>query len=159
MPVLMRGLILCCLPFSATQPLLAQTACGNVQLQLAPDYSFAIGSSSGGSAYTVTLDGKALAQGPLSQSALFHYDGALTTTAGAAPSAASGIAYDTGKFGKGVYLQPGGQLAYPVANLSLAEGTIEMWVSPRYNGNDSVFASGTNVFFYIAPNGDYLGIG
>jgi uncharacterized protein (TIGR03437 family) len=158
--MLMRGLVLCLLPFFATRPILAQTACGNVQLQLAPDYSFAIGSSTGGSAYTLTLGGKALAQGPLPQLALFHYDGSLTSTSGVAPSAASGIAYDVGKFGKGVYLQPGGQLAYPAANLTFAEGTIEMWVSPRYNGYDLVFASGGyNVFFYVAPNGDYFGIG
>ena len=36
---------------------IAQSTCGNVQLQLTPDYSFAVGSSTGGSAYTFTLSG------------------------------------------------------------------------------------------------------
>ena len=35
----------------------APSTCGNVQLQLTPDYSFAIGNSSGGSTYTFTLGG------------------------------------------------------------------------------------------------------
>src|SRR6185503_12010027 len=51
---------------------IAQTC--SVQLQLTPDYSFAVGSSRGGSTYSLTLGGKTLTQGPLPQLALFHYD-------------------------------------------------------------------------------------
>ena len=133
----------------------------SVQLQLAPDYSFAIGSSSGGSAYSFSVDGKALGQGALSQSALFHYETSTASTFGTAPMSASGVAFDTGKFGRGLYLQSGGQLTYPAQNvLNLSEGTIEMWVAPRYNGSDSVFANtGYPVFFYAAGNGDYFSIG
>ncbi len=157
-PTLVR--LLCLSPIFATRLILAQS-CGNVQLQLAPDYSFAIGSSSGGSAYTFTLDGKALAQGPLTQLALLHYDGSLTSTSGIAPSAAAAIAYDTGKFGRGFYLQSGAPPAYPAASLfNVSEGTVEMWVAPRYNGNDPALATASyTIFQYAAANGDRLAIG
>lgn len=154
----MRGFVFCLLPIFAIRPILAQTACENVQLQLAPDYSFAIGSSSGGSAFTLTVDGKAVTQGPLTQTALFHYDGSLTSTFGLVPSTASGVAYDTAKFGKGVYLQPAGGLAYPSSVFNVSEGTVEMWIAPRYNGNDPAFATaGYSIFFYVS-NGDYVSI-
>lgn len=138
----------------------AAQSCG-VQLQLAPDYSFAVGSSSGGSAYSLSVDGKAIAQGSLSQSALFHYERSTSSTFGTGALSSSGVAFDTGKFGKGLYLQSGGQLNYPAQNLlNLSEGTIEMWVAPRYNGSDSVFDNtGYPVFFYAAGNGDYLSVG
>ena len=48
---ILRFLPLC---FLILPDAVAQTTCGNVQLQLTPDYSFAIGSSTGGSAYTIT---------------------------------------------------------------------------------------------------------
>jgi len=133
----------------------------SVQLQLAPDYSVAVGSSSGGSTYSLTVDGKPLAQGSLSQSALLHYETSTTSTFGTGALTSSGVVFDTGKFGKGLYLQSGGQLTYPAPTLlNLSEGTIEMWVAPRYNGNDPVFANtGYLVFFYAAGNGDYFSIG
>jgi uncharacterized protein (TIGR03437 family) len=156
-----RIFVYCLLSAFGANSIFAQTGCGDVQLRLAPDYSFAIGSSSGGSGYSLTLGNKTLTQGPLTQLALFHYDTSLTSTIGTAPLMAAGVAYDTGKFGKGFYLQSGGQLTYPAANtLNLSEGTIEMWVATRYNGNDPVFANaGYPVFFYVAPNGDYFSIG
>ncbi len=157
----MRGFVLCLVTVFAFRPILAQTACGNVQLQLAPDYTFAIGSSSGGSAYTFTLGGQPLAQGPLTQLALLHYDNALTSTSGIAPSIASGVAYAAGKFGTGMYLQSGGAPAYPAADMfNVSEGTVEMWVSPRYNGTDPAFAAAMySIFEYSAANGDHLEIG
>lgn len=140
---------------------IAQSPCGNVQLQLSPDYSFAVGSSTGGGAYTLSLDGKTIAQGALTQRALFHYDGSAASTAGVAPSAASSMAYDNGKFGKGIYLQSNGKLTYPSAPLlDLSEGTIEMWIAPRYDGSDPMWANRAYLVFFYAPgNGDYFSIG
>ncbi|HMX30154.1 MAG TPA: hypothetical protein PKC13_31525, partial [Blastocatellia bacterium] len=63
----------------------AQPQCGNVQLQLTPDYGFAIGSSSGGTGYTFALNGQPLAQGALTQRLLFHYDSSLNSTSGVTP--------------------------------------------------------------------------
>ena len=48
----LRPTLLGIIPFLAASSLLAQTTCGNVQSKLTSDYSFAIGSSSGGSPYT-----------------------------------------------------------------------------------------------------------
>src|SRR5438270_10338406 len=103
---------------------IAQSTCGKVQLQLLPDYSFAIGSSTGGTAYTFSLGGQTLASGPLTQLALFHYDNSPNSTAGTSPSTASGVAYDTGRFGKGVYLRTGGGITYPGALFNVSEGTL-----------------------------------
>ena len=139
----------------------AQPTCGNVQIQLAPDYSFAIGTSTGGSAYTITENGQTLSSGPLTQLALFHFDNSLNTTSGISPSNSAGAAYDTGRFGKGLYIQTGAGITYPGTLLNLSEGTVEMWIAPRFNGIDTAFASPAaySIFRYSASNGDYFEIG
>jgi uncharacterized protein (TIGR03437 family) len=130
-----------------------------VQFQLTPDYSFAIGSSTGGSAYTVTESGHTLASGPTTQLALLHYDNSLNTTSGISPSNPAGAAYDNGKFGKGLYLQTGTGITYPGALLNVSEGTVEMWIAPRLNGSDTAFStSGYSIFTYRASNGDFFKI-
>ena len=132
----MRTLILLPLCAVVTPGAFAQSTCGNAQLQLTSDYGFAIGSSNGGSSYTFTLNGQTLASGAMTQLVLFHFDNSLNSTSGTAPSAASGVAYDSGKFGKGVYLQTGTGIMYPGALLNVSEGTVEMWIAPRFNGTD-----------------------
>src|SRR5579864_5173304 len=157
--MLTRGLVLCLLPTFAIRPILAQSACGSVQLQLTSDYSFAIGSSTGGSAYTITQSGQTLASGPMTQLALLHYDNSLNTTSGTSPSNPAGAAYDNGKFGKGLYLQTGTGITYPGALLNVSEGTVEMWIAPRLNGSDPAFStSGYSIFTYRASNGDFFTI-
>jgi uncharacterized protein (TIGR03437 family) len=148
--MLMRNLVLCLLPIFAIRPILAQSACGNVQLQLNSDYSFAIGSSSGGAAYTFALGGQTLAQGPMTQLALFHYDNSLASTSGIVPSQSVGTSFVPGKFGSALTIAAGGILSYPEAgSLSLGDGTVEMWVSPQYDGNNSLYTGGgqTSVLF------------
>ncbi len=153
---MLRFLPLCflILPDAAAQP-----TCRNVQLQLTPDYSFAIGSSTGGSAYTITQSGQTLASGPMTQLALLHYDNSMTTTSGTSPSNPAGAAYDNGKFGKGLYLQTGTGITYPGASLNVSEGTVEMWIATRFNGSDQAFStSGYSIFTYRASNGDFFTI-
>jgi uncharacterized protein (TIGR03437 family) len=138
---------------------IAQPTCGNVQLSLTPDYSLAIGSSTGGSTYTLTQNGQTLAAGPMTQLALLHFDNSLNTTSGISPSNSAGLAYDNGEFGKGLYLQSGPGIAYSGALLNLSEGTVEMWIAPRFNGNDPAFStSGYSIFRYSAANGDFFTI-
>ncbi len=50
---------------------------------------------------------------------------------------------------------------YPRALLNLSEGTVEMWIAPRFNGSDPAFASpaGYSIFMYSGANGDYFKIG
>jgi hypothetical protein len=137
----MKILLLCLLSALASSPVYAQTACGNVQLQLTPDYNFTIGSSSGGSTYTFTSGGQTLAQGAITQLALFHYDNSPASTSGIAPSQSTGASFVPGRFGSAVTAAPGGILSYPQAgNVSFADGTVEMWVAPQYDGDNAVYA-------------------
>ncbi|MGD0047522.1 MAG: LamG-like jellyroll fold domain-containing protein [Bryobacteraceae bacterium] len=136
------------IPFLTASSLVAQSACGDVQLQLTPDYSFAIGSSSGGSAYSFALGGQTPAQGPITQLALFRYDTSLASTSGIVPSQAVGTSLVPGKFGSAVAIAAGGILSYPEAgNLSFGDGTIEMWISPQYDGANSVYTQDPQVPF------------
>jgi len=137
----------------------AQSTCGNVQLTLSPDYSFAIGSSGGGSAYTFSDGGQTLASGPMTQLALFHYDNSFASTSGSAPVQSTGASFVTGKFGQAVALAANGTLTYPQAgNLSFQDGTIEMWVSPRYDGSNALYTTAPQVLFqyYWGANGNQL---
>jgi uncharacterized protein (TIGR03437 family) len=153
-PALVR--VLCLLPVFGSRVVFSQ-ACGNVQVQLAPDYSLAVGSSSGGSAYTFTLGGQTLARGSLTQSLLFHYDNSLASTSGVAPQQSMGTSFAPGKWGSAVALGAGGVLAYPAAgNLSLTEGTIEMWIAPTAAGSAPGYSTLNTLLRYDAPNGDQL---
>jgi hypothetical protein len=134
---------------------IAQSPCGDVQLQLSPDYSFAIGSSSGGGHYSFTLGGKTLSKGVTPQLALFHYNKSLDSTSGIAPSKSAGTSFVPGKFGSGVSIAAGGSLNYPKAgHLSLEDGTVEMWVAPQYDGANSVYMSSNQVLFLYDFGGD-----
>jgi hypothetical protein len=134
---------------------------GTVQLHLSPDYSFAIGSSSGGSAGAFALAGQPLLQGALTQLALFHYDNALASTSGTAPSQSTGTSFVPGKFGTAVVVAAGGTLSYPEAGtLSFGDGTVEMWVSPRYAGSNAVYTNGNQALLqYWGSSGNELILG
>ena len=133
-------------------PVFAQSTCGNVQLQLASDYSFAIGSSSGGSAYAFTLGGQPLAQGSLKQLALFHYDGSLSSTSGIAPLKPVGTSFVPGKWGSALAIATGGSLSYPApGNISFTDGTIELWIAPTKDGAIPSIRSSTILSFAIRP--------
>jgi hypothetical protein len=133
------------------QPLLAQTPCGNAQLQLASDYSVAIGSSNNGGAYTFALGSQTIAQGTVPQLALFHYDNSLASTSGVAPLQSSGTSFVPGKFGSAVSFGANAVLSYPKAgNLSLGDGTVEMWVALQRDGTDPVYTQGYHTLFAYA---------
>jgi len=137
----------------------AQSSC-NVGLSLTPDYQYAIGTSIGGGTYTFTLNGQPIATGSVAQLALFHFDNSLNSTSGTGPSSGgTGAAFDVGKFGQGMYLQSGGAPTYPGSLFNVSEGTVEMWVALRFDGDDPVFANADDLlFFYSASNGDFLTI-
>jgi len=144
----MRALTVLLLGIPILPNAIAQPPCGDVQLQLSPDYSFAIGSSIGGGHYSFTLGGKTLSQGLTSQLALFHYNKSLDSTSGVAPAESAGTSFVTGKFGSAVALAAGETLNYPAAgHLSLGSGTIEMWVAPQYDGTNSVYMSSRQAVF------------
>ena len=142
--------------FLAACSLRAQSTCGNVGLSLTSDYQFAIGASDAGGAYTWTLNGAAIAQGPTTQLALFHYDNSLQSASGLKPANAVGTSFVPGKFGTALAIAKGGNLSYPVAgNLSFQDGTFEMWIAPTSDLTVPI-STPLNQFLlhYEAPNGD-----
>jgi hypothetical protein len=67
---------------------------------------------------------------------LCHFDGTLNSEEGI-PGQPDGALLVDGRFGQGVSLQGGATLAYPVgAALTLAEGAIEFWLKPSWDGDD-----------------------
>jgi len=142
----------------AAASVFGQETCGNVQLELTPDYSFAIGSSSGGSAFTFILGSQTLAQGSITQLGLFHFDNSLNSTSGIAPAQSSETSLVPGKFGSALAISAGGILSYPAAgNISFGDGTIELWIAPTRSGTDPIYSQYDHTLFrYTAANGDQL---
>jgi uncharacterized protein (TIGR03437 family) len=136
----------------------AQTTCGSAAINVTSDSQFLIGSSTGSSTYTFTLNGQTVASGATPQLGLYHFDGTVNDTAGLAPTEAVGQSFGPGKFGSSVGLAAGGILKYPAnGNLSFTNGTIEMWIAPLYAGNSANYSAHDNSLFrYVAPNGDQL---
>jgi hypothetical protein len=146
------------LVFGATT-LRGQTSCSSVGAAVTPDYQFAAGSSDGPGAFTWTLNGKIIASGATTQLALFHFDNSLKSTSGIAPIQSSGTSFPSGRWGTALTIGSGGTLAYPAAgNLSVQDGTVEMWVSPKFDGSSLVYTQNPQVLFqfYWGPNGDQL---
>lgn len=71
-----------------------------------------------------------------------------------------GVAYTAGKWGSALALQPHGELSFTrEGNLALNEGTIEMWVAMRADGDDPVYRERDHILLdYRAPNGDSISI-
>ncbi len=72
-------------------------------------------------------------------SLLLHCNSSLNGAAGETPTQATGTSYAAGVFGMGVNLASGSRLSYNAAsNLAAAQGTLEFWVRPNWNGNDGL---------------------
>ncbi len=70
---------------------------------------------------------------------LLRFEGSLNGEQGESPASASGHSFQAGLQGQAVSLPAGNQLFYPAANnISGQEGTIEFWIKPSWNGNDSL---------------------
>jgi HEAT repeat protein len=87
---------------------------------------------------------------------LYHFDGALTSVAGDGPVESTQVAFVPGKWGKAVSVERGGALRYPLArNISFRDGTIEMWISPKFDGGDPIYRKYNHpLLLYHAPNAD-----
>jgi HEAT repeat protein len=88
--------------------------------------------------------------------ALFHFDGSLNSASGTAPIQSTGVSFVAGKWGKGIAIGQGGLLTYPLkGNLDFRDGTIEMWISPKFDGADPVYARHNHpLLLYHAPTAD-----
>jgi HEAT repeat protein len=89
---------------------------------------------------------------------LYHFDNSLASTTGTTPLQAKGVSFVPGKWGSALSVAQGGILSYPLANnLSFKDGTIEMWISPKFDGTNPVY-SGYNhaLLLYHSPGGQFL---
>ena len=122
------------------------------------DSQYLIGSTTGANSFSWTDNGQTFSSGTTPQLGLFHYDGALTSTSGIAPSSVSGQWFGPGRFGNSLGVATGGIVKYPASgNLSFANGTIEMWIAPLYAGNAAIYAAHDHSLLrYVASNGDQL---
>ena len=78
-------------------------------------------------------------------------DGSLTGSDGETPTQSSGVTFEPGIRGQGALIEGTDILRYAtVGNFHAAEGTIEFWVKPQWNGN-----SATNNCFFGIGNSPY----
>lgn len=83
-----------------------------------------------------------LATTPLANDAdsllLLRFDGNSTGESGEVPVAQSATSYVPGLFHQALHLGDAGQLRFPTSNnISAPSGTIEFWIQPDWNGNQS----------------------
>ncbi len=145
----------------------APPICTDATAYLTADYAYAVGGAGfsdadgdaeAGSTFRWLADGVPAASGPVTEGLLLHFDVAATGVNGEAPVSSQGVAYAAGRFGSALQLAADGRLRYPTANnLSLTEGTWELWIAPRADGSDPIYSSTWHVLIhYEAPNGDSL---
>lgn len=149
---------------AATPPI-----CAHQTAALLPDYSYAVGSAGfsdpdgdpeNGSAFRWLANGSSVAFGPVAEGLLLHFENTTSGANGETPASASGVGYAAGRFGQALALANPGVLTYPRANnLPLSEGTWELWVALRADGNDPIYADPNRwhvLLHYEAANGDDL---
>lgn len=88
------------------------------------------------------LSAATIARSPQAQDArtllYLSFDNTLTGAQGETPAQASGVSFESGVKGQGVLVDGADVLNYLSANkFKTAEGTIEFWIKPRWNGNNN----------------------
>ncbi len=142
-------------------------ACSNAIVQLTEDYLYAVGSVDFNdpngyialnSDYEWRADGVPVSSGQGLELLFLALDNSVDGSAGESALQAVGIGYGSSKWGWALALDPGGKLSFKrQGNLSLDEGTIEMWIALRYDGDAPVYAGRSHgLFHYRAVNGDYV---
>lgn len=101
-----------------------------------------------GSLFSWFINGEETSAGTAPQKFLAHFDSSFATVDGQFPPIIINAGFAEGRFGSCVYLEEGGEIAYPAAgNFNAAEGTIEMWVALRSDPSDPVYWSRPQVVF------------
>ncbi len=148
----------------------APPTCSGPTAALLPDYSYVVGSAGfsdpdgdpeNGSTFRWLANGSPVASGPVAEGLLLHFENTAAGANGEIPAGASGVGYAPGRFGQALALSHPGRLTYARANnLSLDEGTWEMWVAFRADGDDPIYTDPSGrwhvLLFYEAANGDDL---
>ncbi len=69
-----------------------------------------------------------------------NFDDTLLSTENESPLMSSGLDFQSGVSGKGVLIESGDVLQYPVSgNISPLEGSISLWVKPNWNPGDILY--------------------
>jgi hypothetical protein len=67
---------------------------------------------------------------------LLHFDGSFDGAQGETGTP-SGVEFAAGRFDQGIHVEYGDRLSYPtLGNLDMAEGTVEFWLKPDWDGDD-----------------------
>ena len=141
--------------------------CSNAAVKLSPDFTYLIGSADfinpdgeteSDSNFRWLVNGTPTSAKVATEQLLLHFDSASDGIAGEIPNLAQGVNYSPGKWGSALMLEPGSNLRYEQqGNLDLTQGTIEMWIAMRADGDDSVYSDRPHrLFYYRAPNGDTM---
>lgn len=147
----------------------APPTCTNPTAALTSDYTYAVGSAGfsdpdgdpeNGNTFRWLADGSPATAGPVAEGLLLHFDGTTTGANGEVSLSATGVGYATGRFGQALALANPGVLTYPRPNnLTLDEGTWELWLAPQAAGDDPIYADPNRwhvLLHYEAANGDDL---
>ncbi len=128
----------------------APPTCHGAAVSLNSDYSYFIGSAGfsdgsgdaeSGSLFTWLTNGAPLATGAVAEGLLLHFDGTANGVNGETPALAQNISYASGKWGSCLALPTNGLLQFSTTNnLSLNQGTIEMWVALRADATNPVYS-------------------
>lgn len=168
------SLVALCILWLCFRPLITQSAglpvCSSTAIALTADYAFVVGSASysdpdgdpeSGSRYRWLVNNTPLADTFVAEGILLNLDGSVIGANGEMPTVAQNVAYTAGRWGQALALSSNGIVKYARQdNLSLDEGTIELWVALRADGNDPRYKTKSHyLFFYQAGSGDYLLIG
>ncbi len=162
------GLVVATLILTQPAPA-APPTCAGANLRLTPDDQYFIGSAQyqsvsgeaeSGSYYQWLTNGAQHASGLVAENLLLHFDGTANGVNGQTPVLAQNLAFGTGKWGSGLALPTNGRLEFSTTNnLSLSQGTIEMWVALAADITNSVYTNRDHILFqYRATNGDYMQI-
>ncbi len=121
------------------------------------DYAYLVGSLAlaPGTPYRWLRNGQPWREGNAAELFLLHADEDFNASRGQTPTAAVGASLEAGRWGKAL----SGRLIFPrEGNLDWREGTIEMWVAPRADGSDEVYAARDHVLFEYRAGADRMAI-
>ena len=93
----------------------------------------------------------------VSETFFLHLDNELVGAAGEQPLVITALTFVEGKWNGALALDAAGLSYAATDNYSPTEGTIEMWIAPRADGNDPIYQSDHHTLFsYDTPEGDYM---
>ncbi|MFH0879528.1 MAG: LamG-like jellyroll fold domain-containing protein, partial [Lentisphaerota bacterium] len=147
----------------------AAPVCTQVSAWLSDDYRFIVGSTEwtpagnpqeSFSSYRWVINGVSQPAHPIGEGLHLHFDQSLLGTEGEQPVLAASPSFDNGQWGKAFTPNAGSVLAYQRSNnLTMSQGTIEMWAALQEDGWSPVYSNAWHpLFHYESANHDSFSI-